>query len=47
MLQEFLDAAAAGEAVIPIDSVYALDDIELAHAAMEAGTATGKLVVTP
>jgi NADPH:quinone reductase len=47
VLQEFLDAVAAGEAVVPIDSVYALDDIEKAHARMEAGEATGKLVVRP
>jgi NADPH:quinone reductase-like Zn-dependent oxidoreductase len=47
VLQEFLDAVAAGDAVVPIDSVYTLDEIELAHARMEAGDAAGKLVVTP
>jgi NADPH:quinone reductase-like Zn-dependent oxidoreductase len=46
VLQAFLDALAAGEAVAPVDRVYALDDIVAAHAAMEAGTARGKLVVT-
>jgi NADPH:quinone reductase-like Zn-dependent oxidoreductase len=46
VLQEFLDAVAAGEAVVPIDRVYGFDQIVQAHEAMEAGTAAGKLVVT-
>src|SRR3954464_2193115 len=46
VLQEFLDAVAAGEAVVPIDAVYGFDSIVDAHAAMEAGAAAGKLVVT-
>jgi NADPH:quinone reductase-like Zn-dependent oxidoreductase len=46
VLQEFLDGVAAGRAVVPIDRVYRFDEIVEAHAAMEAGTATGKLVVT-
>jgi NADPH:quinone reductase-like Zn-dependent oxidoreductase len=46
VLQAFLDAAASGLAVIPIDHVYRLDEIVEAHTAMEAGTAAGKLVVT-
>src|SRR3954447_17705317 len=46
VLQEFLDAAAAGEAVVPVDGVYGFDSIVDAHAAMEAGAAAGKLVVT-
>ncbi|MGU3435700.1 zinc-binding alcohol dehydrogenase family protein [Actinomycetes bacterium M1A6_2h] len=46
VLQGFLDRVAAGEAVVPIDTVYPFDAIAQAHAAMEAGTATGKLVVT-
>lgn len=46
VLQEFLDAVASGEATVPIDTVYAFDDIVAAHRAMEAGTARGKLVVT-
>jgi NADPH:quinone reductase-like Zn-dependent oxidoreductase len=46
VLQEFLDAVAAGEAVVPIDRVYGFDQIVNAHEAMEAGTAAGKVVVT-
>jgi NADPH:quinone reductase-like Zn-dependent oxidoreductase len=46
VLQEFLDAVAAGEAVVPIDRVYGFDQIVDAHEAMEAGAAAGKLVVT-
>ncbi|MEA2303003.1 MAG: NADPH:quinone reductase [Solirubrobacteraceae bacterium] len=46
VLQQFLDAVAAGDAVVPIDHVYAFDEIAQAHAAMEAGQASGKLVVT-
>jgi NADPH2:quinone reductase len=45
VLQGFLDAVAAGDAVVPIDRVYRLDQIAEAHAAMEAGSARGKLVV--
>jgi NADPH2:quinone reductase len=46
VLQEFLDAVTAGEAVVPIDRVYEFDQIAEAHNAMEAGAAAGKLVVT-
>jgi NADPH:quinone reductase-like Zn-dependent oxidoreductase len=46
VLQKFLDAAAAGEAVVPIDRVYGFDQIAEAHEAMEAGSTVGKLVVT-
>ena len=46
VLQEFLDAVVAGDAVVPIDHVYSMDQIVEAHAAMEAGRASGKLVVT-
>jgi NADPH:quinone reductase-like Zn-dependent oxidoreductase len=46
VLQEFLDAVAAGDAVVPIDHVYGFDQIVEAHAAMEAGVTAGKLVVT-
>jgi NADPH:quinone reductase-like Zn-dependent oxidoreductase len=46
VLQEFLDAVAAGDAVLPIDHIYGFDQIVEAHAAMEAGTVAGKLVVT-
>jgi NADPH:quinone reductase-like Zn-dependent oxidoreductase len=45
VLQDFLDAVAAGSAHVPVHRVYRLDEIRLAHADMEAGTATGKLVV--
>lgn len=45
VLQGFLDAVAAGEATVPIDRVYAFDQIAEAHTAMEQGTAVGKLVV--
>ena len=47
VLQEFLDAVAAGQAVVPIHRVYRLDQIAEAHAEMEAGRAAGKLVVVP
>lgn len=46
VLQEFLDDVAAGTAVVPIGHVYRFQEIVQAHAAMEAGTAAGKLVVT-
>ncbi|MFD9682123.1 zinc-binding alcohol dehydrogenase family protein [Rhodococcus sp. NPDC059969] len=45
VLQDFLSAVASGEAVVPIDEVFAFEDIARAHAKMEAGTARGKLVV--
>ena len=47
VLQEFLGAVAAGQAVVPIHRVYRLDQIAEAHADMEAGRAAGKLVVVP
>jgi NADPH:quinone reductase-like Zn-dependent oxidoreductase len=47
VLQDFFDAVAAGDAVVPIHRTYRLDDIAAAHADMEAGRATGKLVVLP
>ena len=47
VLQDFLDAVAAGEAHVPIHRTYRLDEIAQAHADMEAGRATGKLVVLP
>jgi NADPH:quinone reductase-like Zn-dependent oxidoreductase len=45
VLQEFLDAVAAGEAVVPLDRTYRFDQIVQAHADMEAGVAVGKFVV--
>lgn len=47
VLQNFLDAIAAGDALVPIHRTYRLDEIGQAHADMEAGRATGKLVVLP
>jgi NADPH:quinone reductase-like Zn-dependent oxidoreductase len=47
VLQGFIDAVASGDAVVPIHRVYRLDQIAEAHADMEAGRATGKLVVLP
>ncbi len=46
VLQGFLDAVAAGTATVPIDRVYAFEEIAQAHADMESGAAAGKLVVT-
>jgi len=45
VLQEFLDAVAAGTARAPIGRVYALDEIAQAHRDMEAGVIGGKGVV--
>jgi NADPH2:quinone reductase len=45
ILQDFLHAVAAGEAIVPVHRVYHLDEIREAHAEMEAGSATGKIVV--
>ncbi len=47
VLQEFLDDVAAGRVRVPIHRTYRLDEIAEAHADMEAGRATGKLVVLP
>jgi NADPH:quinone reductase len=45
VLQTFLDDVAAGRLKVPLDRTYTLDEIAIAHADMEAGNATGKLVV--
>ncbi|MFC9471741.1 zinc-binding alcohol dehydrogenase family protein [Nocardia sp. NPDC056952] len=45
VLQQFLDAVAAESATVPIHRVFTLDQIREAHAYMESGEATGKLVV--
>jgi NADPH:quinone reductase-like Zn-dependent oxidoreductase len=45
VLQEFLDAVAAGQATIPLGRVYRLDQIVQAHRDMEAGAVGGKGVV--
>jgi NADPH2:quinone reductase len=47
VLQDFLDAVAAGRLRVPLHASYPLDEIATAHAEMEAGNATGKLVVLP
>jgi NADPH:quinone reductase-like Zn-dependent oxidoreductase len=44
-LQAYLDAVAAGRLTVPIHRTYTLDEITQAHADMEQGRATGKLVV--
>jgi NADPH:quinone reductase len=46
VLQGFIDDVEGGRAVVPIAHVYRLDEIVEAHQAMEAGTVSGKLVVT-
>jgi NADPH2:quinone reductase len=46
VLQDFLDAVAAGDAVVPVARVFDLTEIVAAHEFMEAGIASGKLVVT-
>ena len=45
VLQDFLDAVASGDAVVPLHRIYHLDEIRRAHAEMEAGSAIGKIVV--
>jgi NADPH2:quinone reductase len=47
VLQSFLDDVAAGRLTIPVHRTYTLDELATAHADMEAGNATGKLVVLP
>jgi NADPH2:quinone reductase len=47
VLQGFLDDVAAGVAIVPIDRVYSMSQIREAHAFMESGRASGKLVVIP
>jgi NADPH2:quinone reductase len=46
VLQDFLDAVAAGTAAVPIGRVYRFDQIAEAHTDMEQNRASGKLVVT-
>ena len=46
VLQEFLDAAAAGEATVPIARTYTMDEIAAAHDDMEHDRIAGKLVVS-
>jgi len=46
VLQEFLDAVAAGEATVPIARIYTMDEITTAHDDMEHDRVSGKLVVS-
>jgi NADPH:quinone reductase len=46
VLQDYLDAVAAGEAQVPLDRAYSFDEIVEAHRALEDGHGSGKLVVT-
>ncbi len=46
ILQDFLDAVAAGTAAVPIGHAYRFDQIVEAHADVEQNRANGKLVVT-
>jgi len=47
ILQGFLDEVAKGHAAVPVHATYRLDEIAAAHALMESGGASGKLVVLP
>jgi NADPH2:quinone reductase len=46
VLQEFLDAVAAGEASVPIARTYTMDEIAAAHDDMEHNRVAGKLVAS-
>lgn len=46
VLQEFLDAVAAGDAMVPIAKTYTMDEIATAHDDMEHDRVAGKLVVS-
>lgn len=45
VLQEYLDAVAAGTAVVPVDEVFQFEQLKEAHDKMGNSLATGKLVV--
>jgi NADPH2:quinone reductase len=47
VLQSYLNAVAAERLTVPIHRSYTLDEIAQAHAEMEHGRATGKIVVLP
>ena len=47
VLQGFLDDVAAGSAAVPLGEVFPLERIRDAHALMESGGASGKLVILP
>jgi NADPH2:quinone reductase len=46
VLQGFLDAVAAEQVRVPVDRRFDISEIRQAHAYLESGKATGKLVVT-
>jgi NADPH:quinone reductase len=46
VLQDFLDAVAAGDATVPIAKTYTMDEIATAHDDMEHDRVAGKLVVS-
>jgi NADPH:quinone reductase len=46
VLQDFLDAVAAGEATVPINRVFTMDEIAEAHRHMENNVGSGKIVVS-
>jgi NADPH:quinone reductase-like Zn-dependent oxidoreductase len=46
VLQDFLDAVAAGETTVPIAKTYTMDEIATAHDDMEHDRVAGKLVVS-
>lgn len=45
VLQDFINVVSSGHASVPIHDVYSIDEIQQAHADMEEGKASGKLVV--
>jgi NADPH2:quinone reductase len=47
VLQKFVDDVAAGRVTVPLFRTYRMEQIAAAHRDMEAGAATGKLVVLP
>jgi NADPH:quinone reductase len=47
VLQKFVDDVAAGHVSVPLFRTYPMEEIAAAHRDMEAGAATGKLVVIP
>jgi NADPH:quinone reductase-like Zn-dependent oxidoreductase len=46
VLQQLLDDVAAGSARVPVGHICRFDEIVQEHAAIQAGSAAGKLVVT-
>lgn len=47
ILQEFLEAVASGNALVPVGATYRMEDIVQAHRDLEANTVGGKAVVLP